>query len=72
MDTITYAACHWQNDPHVMRNCSSSLEEYRANKTSRRDDIIRGYVKHQSRYVKRALSHDCYKVFVDHFQPGHA
>ncbi len=72
MDTITYAACHWQNDPHVMRNCSSSLEEYRANKTSRRDDIIRGYAKHQSRYVKRALSHDCYNVFVDHFKPGQA
>ncbi len=72
MDTITYAACHWQNDPHVMRNCSSSLEEYRANKTSRRDDIIRGYAKHQSRYVKRALSHDCYNVFVDHFKPGNA
>jgi hypothetical protein len=70
LDTITYAACHWQNDPHVMRNCASSLEEYRHNRTSRRDDIIRGYVKHQSRYVKRALTHDCYRVFVDHFRPA--
>ena len=72
LDTITYAACHWQNDPHVMRNCASSLEEYRHNRTPRRDDIIRGYVKHQSRYVKRALAHDCYKVFADHFRPGNA
>ena len=72
LDTITYAACHWQNDPHVMRNCSSSLEEYRHNRTSRRDDIIRGYVKHQARYVKRALTHDCYQVFAEHFQPADA
>jgi hypothetical protein len=72
LDTVTYAACHWQNDPHVMRNCASSLEEFRHNGTSRRDDIIRGYVKHQSRYVKRALSHDCYRVYVDHFHPANA
>ncbi|MGE0702030.1 MAG: hypothetical protein AB7O57_23235, partial [Hyphomicrobiaceae bacterium] len=70
IDTITYAACHWQNDPHVMRNCSSSIEEFRSNQTSRRDDIIRGYVKHQSRYIKRAETHDCYRVFAEHFRPA--
>jgi len=70
LDTITYAACHWQNDPHVMRNCASSLEEFRHNRTSRRDDIIRGFAKHQSRYVKRAPTHDCYQVYVDHFHPA--
>jgi len=48
------------------------LEEYRHNRTSRRDDIIRGYVKHQSRYIKRALVHDCYGVYAEHFRPGHA
>ena len=69
LDTITYAACHWQNDPHVMRNGASSLEEFKHNRTPRRDDIIRGYVKHQSRYVKRAPTHDCYNVFVNHFHP---
>jgi len=72
LDTITYAACHWQNDPHVMRNGASSLEEFRHNRTSRRDDIIRGYVKHQSRYIKRAPTHDCFNVFVDYFRPGNA
>jgi len=72
LDTITYAACHWQNDPHVMRNCASSLEEFRHNRTSRRDDIIRGFVKHQSRYVKRAPTHDCYQLYVQHFQPAEA
>jgi len=70
LDTITYAACHWQNDPHVMRNCSSSLEEYRSNRTPRKDDIIRGYVKHQSRYIKRASTHDCYNLFADYFKPA--
>jgi hypothetical protein len=54
----------------VMRNCASSLEEYKVNQTARKDDIIRGYVKHQSRYIKRAQTHDCYKVFVDHFRPA--
>ncbi|MEZ5815553.1 MAG: hypothetical protein R3D44_00540 [Hyphomicrobiaceae bacterium] len=72
LDTITFAACHWQNDPHVMRNCASSLEEYRVNQMARRDDIIRGYVKHQSRYIKRAQTHDCYNVYVDHFRPADA
>jgi len=72
LDTITYAACHWQNDPHVMRNCASSLEEYRHNRTGRRDDLIRGYVKHQSRYIKRAPTHDCYHMYVDHFRPADA
>jgi hypothetical protein len=68
LDAITYAACHWQNDPHVMRNGASSLEEFKFNKTSRRDDIIRGYAKHQSRYIKRAQTHDCYHVFANYFQ----
>lgn len=68
LDTITYASCHWQNDPHVMRNCATSLEEYRFNTTSRKDDIIRGYVKHQARYVKRAPTHDCYKVYRQYFE----
>jgi hypothetical protein len=67
LETITFAACHWQNDPHVMRNCASSIEEYAANQTSRRDDIIRGYVKHQSRYIKRAKVHECLDLYSQHF-----
>ncbi|MBS0642976.1 MAG: hypothetical protein JSS43_24190 [Proteobacteria bacterium] len=72
LDTITYAACHWQNDPHVMRNCATELEEFRHNQTSRRDDLIRGYVKHQARYIKRAPTHDCYQVFAHYFHPQEA
>ena len=69
LDTIAYAACHWQNDPHVMRNGATSLEEFRHNRTSRKDDIVRGFAKHQARYVKRAQTHDCYRVYAQYFNP---
>jgi hypothetical protein len=69
MDTITYAACHFQNDPHVMRNCASSVEEFTRNQTSRRDDILRGFVKHQARYVKRATNHDAFNLYAHYFDP---
>jgi hypothetical protein len=67
MDTITYAACHFQNDPHVMRNCTSSVEEFVANQTPRRDDILRGFVKHQARYVKRAEDHAAFNMYARYF-----
>ena len=67
MDTITYAACHFQNDPHVMRNCTSSVEEFTYNQTPRRDDILRGFVKHQARYVKRADNHDAFNMYARYF-----
>jgi hypothetical protein len=70
MESITYAACHFQNDPHIMRNCASSLEEWSNNRTSRRDDIIRGWVKHQSRYIKRADVLDCLALYKQYFTPG--
>jgi len=67
MDTITYAACHFQNDPHVMRNCASSVEEFAHNETPRRDDILRGFVKHQARYVKRAVDHAAFNLYAEYF-----
>ncbi|MFN8525277.1 MAG: hypothetical protein U0821_19450 [Chloroflexota bacterium] len=67
LQTIVYAACHWQNDPHVMRNCTSSIEEFTNNQTTRRDDIIRGFVKHQSRYIKRAPTHDALQLYKQYF-----
>jgi hypothetical protein len=70
IDSITYAACQWQNDPHVMRNCASSIEEYAANQTPRKDDILRGYAKHQSRYIKRAKDHDAFNLYRKHFANG--
>jgi hypothetical protein len=70
LDTITYAACHFQNDPHVMRNCTSSIEEFACNQTPRRDDILRGYVKHQARYVKRAEDHAAFNLYARYFDPN--
>lgn len=67
METITYAACHFQNDPHVMRNCTSSVEEFIYNQTPRRDDILRGFVKHQARYVKRAADHAAFNLYARYF-----
>ena len=67
MDTITYAACHFQNDPHVMRNCTSSVEEFTYSQSPRRDDILRGFVKHQSRYVKRATNHAAFNLYAQYF-----
>src|SRR5205823_14439309 len=72
METITYAACHFQNDPHVMRNCTSSVEEFTHNRTSRRDDILRGFVKHQARYIKRADSQDAFDLYARYFDPSAA
>ena len=70
MESVTYAACHFQNDPHIMRNCASSLEEWANNRTSRRDDIIRGWVKYQARYTKRADVLDCVALYRRYFQSG--
>jgi hypothetical protein len=67
METITYAACHFQNDPHVMRNCTSSIEEFTYNQTPRKDDILRGFVKHQARYVKRAEDHGAFNLYARYF-----
>jgi hypothetical protein len=70
LETIVYAACHFQNDPHVMRNCTSSIEEFRHNRTTRRDDILRGFVKHQARYVKRAEDHAAFNLYARYFDPS--
>ena len=67
METIVYAACHFQNDPHVMRNCTSSVEEFTHNRTPRRDDILRGFVKHQARYIKRANNQDAFDLYARYF-----
>jgi hypothetical protein len=67
METITYAACHFQNDPHVMRNCTSSIEEFTYNQTPRKDDILRGFVKHQARYIKRAEDHGAFNLYARYF-----
>jgi hypothetical protein len=70
--TIAYAACHFQNDPHILRNCTSSVEEFTFNQTPRRDDILRGFVKHQSRYVKRSLTREAFNLYSGYLSPADA
>jgi hypothetical protein len=69
MATVAYAACHFQNDPHILRNCTSSIEEFNLNQTPRRDDILRGFVKHQARYVKRSLTREAFNLYGDFLNP---
>jgi hypothetical protein len=69
MGTVAYAACHFQNDPHILRNCTSSIEEFTYNQTDRRDDILRGFVKHQSRYVKRSLTREAFDLYGRYLNP---
>jgi hypothetical protein len=67
LTTIALAGCRFQNDPHIARNCASSIEEFGCNRTARRDDIIRGFVKHQARYIKRSRTFDAFDIFVRDF-----
>ncbi|MER3421514.1 MAG: hypothetical protein C4290_13765 [Chloroflexota bacterium] len=65
--TLSYAASKIQNDPHVARKCASSIEEYRHNTTSRKDDILRAWAKYLARAVRRSTDLGCYRLFRQHF-----
>lgn len=65
--TISFAASKVQNDPHVARKCVTSIEEYRANRTHRRDDILRGWAKYVSRAIRRSTALDCYEMYKGFF-----
>lgn len=72
ISSIIYAGCHFQNDPHIMRNCASCLEEYRASQSPWRDDVLRGFAKYQARYIKRARTFDAYERHEAYFGGGAA
>lgn len=65
--TLGRAGSKVQNDPHVQRACVSSIEEFRANGTSRKDDILRGLTKYLARAVRRSVEHGCYDLHQRHF-----
>ena len=65
--TLSYAASKVQNDPHVERLCVSSIEEYRHNSTSRKDDILRGWTKYLSRGIRRSREMGCFEMYRRHF-----
>jgi hypothetical protein len=68
IDTLCYAAGKVQNDPHVERKCITSVEEYRYNQTSRKDDILRGWAKYVARAIRRSTALDCYDLYKREFE----
>jgi hypothetical protein len=68
--TIVYAACHFQNDPHIQRHCITAVEEFERHTTPRRDEIIRCAAKYASRCIKRSLAMDAYDLYRQTFVPA--
>jgi hypothetical protein len=66
-NTLALAGLRWQNDPHIFKFTRSSIEEYRANTTSRRVDIIVALARYVAGCVKRAETFDCYEMYNRHF-----
>ena len=63
------ALCFNVDSPFILKNSHPDSIDVLAVVVAA-DDIVRGFVKHQSRYIKRAPTHDCYQVYVDHFRPA--
>ncbi len=64
---ISFAACKFQNDPHIQRHCISAHEEYDANRTIHRDQIVRASAKYASRCIKRSLDMGAFELYRDTF-----
>jgi hypothetical protein len=69
ISTVGLAASHFQDDPHIMRNCTSSIEEWTLSQHPRRNEILRGWVKLQSRYAKRGGELEALALYKQYF-PG--
>ena len=67
---ISFAACKFQNDPHIQRHCISAHEEYDANRSPHRDQIIRASAKYASRCIKRSLEMGAFELYRETFAAG--
>lgn len=67
LSTVAFAGLRWQNDPHIFKYTRSSIEEYRANTTNRRNEIILALARYVSGCVKRANTFDCYDMYNRYF-----
>lgn len=67
LSTLALAGLRWQNDPHIFKYTRSSIEEFRANTTSRRHDIILALARYVSGCVKRANTFECYETYERYF-----
>ncbi len=61
--TLGQAGATIQNDPHIARLCMTSIEEYRHNQTSRKDDILRAWAKYLARAVRRSNDTSCWELY---------
>ena len=67
LSTLALAGLRWQNDPHIFKYTRSSIEEYRANTTARRHDLILALARYVSGCVKRANTFECYDMYQRYF-----
>ena len=68
--TIAFSVCKFQNDPHIQRNCISTMEEFTENRSGQRDTIIRAATKYASHATKRSLDFGAYDIFRTSFAAG--
>ena len=68
--TIAFSVCKFQNDPHIQRNCISTIEEFTENRSGQRDTIIRAATKYASHATKRSLDFGAYDIFRTSFAPA--
>jgi hypothetical protein len=67
LNTLALAGLRWQNDPHIFKYTRSSIEEFRANTTSRKSDIVLALARYVAGCVKRAATFDCYDMYERYF-----
>ncbi len=65
--TLAQVGATIQNDPHIARLCMSSIEEYRCNSTSRKDEILRGWCKYLARAIRRSRDTGCFQLYKREF-----
>jgi len=64
--TLAQVGATIQNDPHIARLCTSSIEEFSHNSTSRKDDILRGWAKYLARAIRRSCDTGCVELYQRH------
>ena len=67
LSNLALAGLRWQNDPHIFKYTRSSIEEFRANTTARRTDIILALARYVSGCVKRANTFECLETYKRYF-----
>lgn len=67
LSTLALAGLRWQNDPHIFKYTRSSIEEFRANTTPRRHEIILALARYVAGCTKRANTFECFDMYNRYF-----